>query len=76
MAALEKPSVLNPLTLRNRVGEELADMFEARGIDNFEELISVKNLRSKEELSEKAIRKAADILGDANVYAYHGWLSK
>ncbi len=70
MTALEKPSVLNPLTLRNRVGEELADMFEARGIDNFEELIRVKNLRSKEELSEKAIRKAADILGGANVQAY------
>lgn len=48
MTAFKKTSVLNPLTLRNRVGEELADIFEANGIDNFEELICVKNLRSKE----------------------------
>ena len=35
MAALEKIPVLNPLTLRNTVGGELADIFEARGIKNF-----------------------------------------
>ena len=38
MAALEKIPVLNPLTLRNTVGGELVDIFEARGIKNFEEL--------------------------------------
>ena len=53
MAALEKIPVLNPLTLRNTVGGELADIFEARGIKNFEELIGIKNLRSKEQLSTK-----------------------
>ncbi len=70
MTAIEKPSVLNPLTLRNRVGDELADIFEANGIDNFEELIGVKNLRSKEKLSTKTISKAADILGNPNLSAY------
>ena len=44
MAALEKIPVLNPLTLRNTVGGELADIFEARGIENFEELIGIKDL--------------------------------
>ena len=53
MAALEKTPVLNPLTLRNTVGGELADIFEARGIENFEELIGIKELRKKERLSEK-----------------------
>ena len=53
MAALEKIPVLNPLTLRNTVGGELADIFEARGIKNFEELIGIKNLRSKEVKKEE-----------------------
>ncbi len=70
MAAVKKPSVLNPLTLRNRVGEELADIFEANDIDNFEELIGVKNLRSKEKLSAKTMRKAAGILSNPNLPAY------
>ena len=70
MAALEKIPVLNPLTLRNTVGGELADIFEARGIKNFEELIGIKDLRSKEKLSNKALRKAAEILGDSNVCEY------
>ena len=46
MAALEKIPVLNPLTLRNTVGGELADIFEARGIENFE---------NKERLSDKTL---------------------
>ena len=70
MAALEKIPVLNPLTLRNTVGGELADIFEARGIKNFEELIGIKDLRSKEQLSNKALRKAAEILDDSNVCEY------
>ena len=70
MAALEKIPVLNPLTLRNTVGGELADIFEARGIKNFEELIGIKDLRSKEKLSNKALRKAAEILSDSNVCEY------
>lgn len=70
MAALEKIPVLNPLTLRNTVGGELADIFEARGIKNFEELIGIKDLRSKEKLSNKALRKAAEVLSDSNVCEY------
>lgn len=70
MTAVEKPSVLNPLSLRNRVGEELANIFEANGIDNFEELIGVRKLRSKEKLSAKTIRKAAGILSNPNLPAY------
>lgn len=62
MAALGKIPVLNPLTLRNTVGGELADMFEARGIENFEELIGVKELRNKERLSKKVLLKAAKLL--------------
>lgn len=62
MAALEKNPVLNPLTLRNTVGGELADIFEARGIENFEELIGVKELRNKERLSKKILEKSAEVL--------------
>ena len=43
----KKVSVLNPLSLRNTVGAELADVFELYGIDNYEELIGVPNLRLK-----------------------------
>lgn len=67
MAALEKNPVLNPLTLRNTVGGELADIFEARGIENFEELIGVKELRSKERLSNKVILKAAKLLDTPDI---------
>ena len=64
MAALEKIPVLNPLSLRNTVGGELADIFEARGIKDFENLIGVEDLRAKERLSNKILKKASDILGD------------
>lgn len=62
MAALEKTSVLNPLTLRNNVGGELADIFEARGIKNFEELIGIKDLKNKERLSNKVLKRASEVL--------------
>lgn len=67
MAALEKIPVLNPLTLRNTVGGELADIFEARGIENFEELIGVKDLRNKERLSNKILKKVSDILKNPGI---------
>ncbi len=70
MAALEKTPVLNPLTLRNTVGGELADIFEARGIENFEELIGIKELRKKERLSDKTLRKVSEILGDPSTSKY------
>ena len=64
MAALEKIPVLNPLSLRNTVGGELADIFEARGIKDFENLIGVEDLRAKERLSNKILKKASEILED------------
>lgn len=70
MAALEKIPVLNPLTLRNNVGEELADIFEARGIGNFEELIGVNDLKSKERLSHKVLKKASEILDAPDLIEY------
>lgn len=62
MATLEKKTVLNPLSLRNKVGEELADMLEARGIKNGERLLGVNNLRNKERLSKKVLDKASSLL--------------
>jgi len=70
MAAPEKIPVLNPLTLRNTVGGELADIFEARGMENYEELIGVKELRSKERLSGKTLKKAAEILAAPDIVGY------
>lgn len=64
MATLEKIPVLNPLSLRNTVGGELADIFEARGIKDFENLIGVKDLRARERLSNKILKRASDILKD------------
>lgn len=64
MATLEKIPVLNPLSLRNTIGGELADIFEARGIKDFENLIGVKDLRTKERLSNKILKKASYILED------------
>ncbi len=70
MAALEKIPVLNPLTLRNTVGGELADMFEARGIENYEELIGVKKLRSRERLSNRILIKASELLSAPDLVSY------
>ena len=70
MTALKKIPVLNPLVLRNTVGGELSDIFEARGIENFEQLIGVKDLSSKERLSNKVLKKASDILAIPNITEY------
>lgn len=67
MATLEKIPVLNPLSLRNTVGGELADIFEARGIEDYEEIVGVENLRTKERLPIKVLKKASDILGDVSL---------
>lgn len=62
MSSLQKIPVLNPLTLRNTVGGELADMFEAQGILHYEDLLGIKDLRHKEKLSSRIMQKAAEIL--------------
>lgn len=63
MITSEKISVLNPFALRNTVGGELADIFEARGIERYEEKMGVSDLRKKERLSKRLIEKASKILG-------------
>lgn len=70
MSALEKIPVLNPLTLRNTVGGELADMFEVRGIGNYEDLIGLTELKRRERLPEKVMRKAAEILAMPDAVEY------
>lgn len=70
MNALEKIPVLNPLTLRNKVGEELADIFESQGIYNFEERIGIQDLRSKEKLSKRVLEKASNILNNEHIIEY------
>ena len=53
MASQEKKvAVLDPLSLRNTVGAELADMLEARGVDHAEALLGVRGLRGRERLPE------------------------
>lgn len=64
MATFEKIPVLNPLSLRNTVGGELADIFEACGIKDYENLLGVKDLRLKERLSNKILKNASNILND------------
>lgn len=60
-----KPSVLNPLVLRNTVGAELADILEARGINESDALMGVSNLRAKEKLTKPMIKKLQSILTDS-----------
>ncbi len=62
METMEKATVANPLDFRNTVGGELADMFKARGIEDFEERLGVKDLASKKKLSARTLEKAAKIL--------------
>lgn len=64
MEAITKPSVLNPLVLRNTVGAELADILEARGMQNYEQILGVVNLRSKEKLSKSIFKKLRDFIAD------------
>lgn len=66
----KKDNVLNPLKLRNTVGEELIDICEAHGIDNCEELIGIKNLKNKDLLSTATLNKVARILKTENIVEY------
>lgn len=59
-----KPSVLNPLVLRNTVGAELADILEARGINESDALMGVSDLRAKEKLTKPMIKKLQSIFTD------------
>lgn len=67
MTTLEKPKVLNPLTFRNTVGAELADIFEAHNVENYESRLGVEDLKGKERLTKKIMRRAAGILNIPDV---------
>lgn len=62
MEAIVKPAVLNPIVFRNTVGAELVDILEARGIKDYENLLKVKDLHSKEKLSKSIHKRLSDIL--------------
>ncbi len=64
MEATNKPSVLNPLTLRNTVGAELADILESRGVHNYNHLLGVTDLSSKEKLSKSILKKLQVLIDD------------
>lgn len=66
----EKISVMNPLSLRNTIGAELVEMFDANNVVDYETKLGVKNLKLKEKLSDKTLIRAADILGNKDLYAY------
>ena len=70
MEARTKENVLNPITMMRTVGEELADIFEARKIENYESLIDIKDLRKKDRLSDRSLKKVAKILNDENISEY------
>lgn len=63
MEASNKPEVLNLLTKRNTVGGELADIFEANGIEGYEAALGVSDLRSRERLPKSLIARADRLLG-------------
>lgn len=70
MSVLKKIPVLNPLSLRNTVGAELADILEARRIEHFEQKVGVRHLRSLERLSQRTLQKASALLNDPQLTAY------
>ncbi len=70
MVTLDKIPVLNPLLLRNTVGAELVDIFEARGFTDIDEIVGVKELKSKEKLSKHTLQKAADTLECPEIIEY------
>lgn len=57
-----KPSVLNPLELKNTVGDELADIFVAHGLKNYNELLGITDLRKKEKLSKAILKKVSQLI--------------
>ena len=62
MEANVKPAVLNPIVFRNTVGAELVDILEARGIHNYEYLLKVKDLHTKEKLGKSLLKKLSNII--------------
>lgn len=59
MITSNKPQVFDPTSLLNTVGEELADILEAHGVTDFENVIGVTDLKKKEKLSRAILTKAS-----------------
>lgn len=57
-----KQDVFNPLSLMTTPGEELVCIFETHHIYDYEQLLGVSSLRTKEKLSKKIILSAERIL--------------
>lgn len=70
MEANVKPAVLNPIVFRNTVGAELVDILEARGIHNYEYLLKVKDLHTKEKLGKSLLKKLSNIIEDSEVLEF------
>lgn len=58
-----KENVRNPLSMLNTVGSELEHIFLLNGIDDGGKRLSIKDLSKKEELSDRQLNKACEILG-------------
>lgn len=58
---MEKIAVLNPITLFNTIGQELAHVFELHGKDIIE--LGVVDIEKKEKVSKAILKKAAILLG-------------
>lgn len=66
----KKQNVLNPITLLNPVGVELAYIFDSHGIHDYESALGIKDLISKEKLTNAARKKAAEVLKIPELYVY------
>ncbi len=66
----EKENVCNPMDLMNTIGRELVDIFELSSIKDGEARLGIKNLASKERLTEKQIDKVCEILGRGDEMRY------
>lgn len=58
----KKENVCNPMELMNTIGRELQVIFELSSIKDGEARLGIKDLASKEKLSEKQIDKVCEIL--------------
>lgn len=66
----KKQNVLNPITLHNTVGAELAYIFDSHGIHDYESTLGIKDLISKEKLTIAERKKAAEVLKIPELYGF------
>lgn len=70
MMLQEKVPVINPLKFRNTVGAELADILEAKGIDDAESVVGLQNIRGRERLSKRTLKKVQSLFDDSDLIEY------